>query len=112
MFINQQNIAYDHDAGCTERRLSGLKFGGPAHLICGLQGLLSEAKAEIRSVLSQHGISNFVIKPVMRNYAFELASIPRGMQWVLKVKYPSTARTLPLGLTGNLPCTTSLYCNQ
>ena len=56
----------------------------------------------MRATLTQHGITKFVIKPVKRNYAFELATIPRREQWVLKVKFAATSSKLPLGLTGLL----------
>ena len=65
-----------------------------------LQALATNVKAEVRAALSHHRISKFVIKPVQRDYAFELATIPRKKQWVLKVKYPATSPQLPLGLTG------------
>ncbi len=68
-----------------------------------LQELAAELKAEVREVLKQHGVDNFVLKPVRRSYAFELAEIPRGEQWVLKVRYPASKPSLPLGLAGK-PC--------
>ena len=64
------------------------------------QALAANVKAEVRAALSHHGISKFVIKPVQRQYAFEMATIPRKKQWVLKVKYAATSPQLPLGLTG------------
>ena len=64
------------------------------------QELAAELKAEAREVLRQHGVDNFVLKPVRRSYAFELAEIPRGEQWVLKVRYPASKPPLPLGLSG------------
>ena len=67
-----------------------------------VQALAGKVKAEVRSTLTQHGITKFVIKPVKRNYAFELATIPRKEQWVLKVKFAATSSRLPLGLTGLL----------
>ena len=69
------------------------------------QELAAELKAEVREVLKQHGVDNFVLKPVRRSYAFELAEIPRGEQWVLKVRYPASKPSLPLGLSGK-PCPT------
>ena len=67
-----------------------------------LQELAAELKAEVRDVLKKHGIDNFVLKPVRRSYAFELAEVPRGEQWVLKVRYPASKPALPLGLSGKL----------
>ena len=63
-------------------------------------------KKEVRHALAAGGVSKFVIKPVKRSYAFELASIPRQEQWVLKVNYPATYPQLKLGLTG-ARCSTS-----
>ena len=51
-------------------------------------------------MLKTHGIDNFVLKPVRRSYAFELAEVPRGEQWVLKVRYAASKPALPLGLSG------------
>jgi hypothetical protein len=67
----------------------------------------AELKAEAREVLRQHGVDNFVLKPVRRSYAFELAEIPRGEQWVLKVRYPASKPALPLGLSGAPPSLSS-----
>ena len=71
-----------------------------------MQALAGKVKAEVRATLTQHSITKFVIKPVKRNYAFELATIPRREQWVLKVKFAATSSKLPLGLTGLLLCHT------
>ena len=68
-----------------------------------LQELAAELKAEVREVLKQHGVDNFVLKPVRRSYAFELAEVPRGEQWALKVRYPASKPSLPLGLSGKPP---------
>lgn len=81
-------------------------------MVSDVQSLLTDTKAEVRSVLSHHGISNFVIKPVKRDYAFEMACIPRGKQWVLKVRLPSTAPTLPLGLTGAISLDMCIWLDQ
>ena len=54
-------------------------------------------------VLAEHGIDKFVIKPVRRNYAFELDSVPHGEQWVLKVRYSAAKPSLPNGLEGTRP---------
>ena len=65
-----------------------------------MQGLASELKAEVRELLATHGITSFVVKPVKRSYAFENRAIPHGQHWVLKVRYPGSLPTLPLGTTG------------
>lgn len=68
-----------------------------------LQELAAELKAEVREVLKSHGADVFVLKPVKRSYAFELAEIPRGEQWVLKARYAASKPALPLGLSGKPP---------
>lgn len=57
-------------------------------------------KAETRAVLQHYGITQFKIRPVRRNYAFEQPGVRHGMQWVLKVTYPASMPQLPLGLSG------------
>lgn len=47
-------------------------------------------KREIRSILNSQGVSNFTLVPVKRSYAFEKQEIPRGAQWVIKVKYAAS----------------------
>ena len=63
-------------------------------------------KAEVRAALAKHGVARFVIKPVRRSYAFERPGVPLGLQWVLKVRYPASAPTLPLDLAGVWPPST------
>lgn len=64
------------------------------------QELTTEVKAEMRAVLQHYGITQFKIRPVRRNYAFEQAGVAHAMQWVLKVTYPAGMPQLPLGLSG------------
>lgn len=66
-----------------------------------LQELTTEVKAEMRAVLQHYGITQFKIRPVRRNYAFEQAGVDHAMQWVLKVTYPAGMPHLPLGLSGD-----------
>lgn len=65
-----------------------------------VQELTTEVKAEMRAVLQHYGITQFKIRPVRRNYAFEQAGVAHAMQWVLKVTYPAGMPQLPLGLSG------------
>ncbi|KAL3153857.1 hypothetical protein ABBQ32_013429 [Trebouxia sp. C0010 RCD-2024] len=65
-----------------------------------LHELTTEMKAEVRSVLQHYGITQFKIRPVRRNYAFEQPGVAHAMQWVLKVTYPAAMPQLPLGLSG------------
>jgi len=66
-----------------------------------LQELTSEVKAEMRAMLQHYGITQFKIRPVRRNYAFEQAGVDHAIQWVLKVTYPAGMPQLPLGLSGD-----------
>ncbi|KAL3140237.1 hypothetical protein ABBQ38_004511 [Trebouxia sp. C0009 RCD-2024] len=65
-----------------------------------LHELTTEVKAEVRAVLQHYGITQFKIRPVRRNYAFEQPGVAHAMQWVLKVTYPAAMPQLPLGLSG------------
>ena len=71
-----------------------------------MQELTTEVKAEMRAVLQHYGITQFKIRPVRRNYAFEQPGVAHTMQWVLKVTYPASMPQLPLGLSG-----TPLQCS-
>jgi hypothetical protein len=64
------------------------------------QELAGNLKAEVRDLLARKGITKFVIKPVKRNYAFDNQNVPRGEQWVLKIRYDASLPMLDLGLTG------------
>ena len=67
--------------GRTEDKMALLKH---------LHALLGPLKAEVRQLLKGAGISTFTMVPVRRSYAFEEQHVPRGRQWVLKVKYPAS----------------------
>ena len=69
-------------------------------LLLGVQELTTEVKAELRAVLQHYGITQFKIRPVRRNYAFEQPGVAHALQWVLKVTYPAAMPQLPLGLSG------------
>jgi hypothetical protein len=64
------------------------------------QGAFTDVKAEIRQVLSDHGVTKMSMRPVRRSYAFEDRAVAPGEQWVLKVKYPGNQAALPAGLRG------------
>jgi hypothetical protein len=66
-----------------------------------LQQAFQEVKSEVRQVLAAHRITQMAMKPVLREYAWEDASMKRGRQWVLKVRYPATQPVLPHGLEGS-----------
>nr|CAB3446558.1 unnamed protein product [Digitaria exilis] len=53
-----------------------------------LHELASGLKSEIADKLSDLNVSNFVMTPVKRNYAFERTDLPNGEQYVLKINYP------------------------
>ena len=52
-------------------------------------------------MLLARGIEQFSMKPVKRLYCFEREDIPRGAQYVLKVRYPALNAPLPADLKGN-----------
>ena len=66
-----------------------------------LQGRAGDVKGEIRDMLLARGIEQFSMKPVKRLYCFEREDIPRGAQYVLKVRYPALNAPLPADLKGN-----------
>jgi len=69
-------------------------------LLKALQERCSGMKAELREVLHRHNVRSYRMVPVKRSYAFEQPEIPHGEQWVVKVRYPATESTLPVGLSG------------
>lgn len=80
-----------------------------------LQELTTELKMEVRAILQQHNVTQFKIRPVQRNYAFENPQVSHGLQWVLKVTYPASFPQLPLGLSGQpsfVTCATSSSCKR
>lgn len=62
--------------------------------------MFSPVKEEVRTLLTNRHITKFTMRPVKRTYAFEDKTLPRGQQYVLKVKFPASHAPLPLGLTG------------
>ena len=67
---------------------------GKGALLRCLQGRAAEVKGEVREMLLARGIETFSMKPVKRSYCFEREDIPRGAQYVLKVRYPRSPRRL------------------
>ncbi|KAM0843787.1 hypothetical protein ACQ4PT_057484 [Festuca glaucescens] len=65
-----------------------------------LHELASGLKSEVAEKLSDLNISNFVMTPVKRNYAFERMDIPTGEQYVLKINYPYKDMAVPSDLRG------------
>ncbi|KAG8054614.1 hypothetical protein GUJ93_ZPchr0001g30249 [Zizania palustris] len=65
-----------------------------------LHDLASGLKSEIADKLSDLSVSNFVMTPVKRNYAFERTDLPNGEQYVLKINYPYKDPVLPSDLRG------------
>lgn len=60
-------------------------------------------------MLQHYGITQFKIRPVRRNYAFEQPGVAHAMQWVLKVTYPAAMPQLPLGLSGEQTSSTTIF---
>ncbi len=46
------------------------------------------------------GLGKVAMQPRQRAYAFERPEIPHGRQWVLKVKVPAAAPTMPQDMAG------------
>ncbi|KAL5220905.1 hypothetical protein ABZP36_025618 [Zizania latifolia] len=65
-----------------------------------LHDLALGLKSEIADKLSDFNVSNFVMTPVKRNYAFERTDLPNGEQYVLKINYPYKDPVLPADLRG------------
>ncbi|KAM0855535.1 hypothetical protein ACQ4PT_049707 [Festuca glaucescens] len=65
-----------------------------------LHELASGLKREVAEKFSDLNISNFVMTPVKRNYAFERTDIPTGEQYVLKINYPYKDTVVPSDLRG------------
>jgi DNA polymerase alpha subunit A len=79
-------------SAATEARLA---------LLRALHSRAADLKEELRTVMRRHGVRNFRVVPVRRDYAFEQDDVPRGKQWCLKVRIPATEPRLPLGLRGD-----------
>lgn len=77
-----------------------------------MQEVTTEVKAEMRAVLQHYGITQFKIRPVRRNYAFEQVGVTHAMQWVLKVTYPASMPQLPLGLSGEAGISTGATASR
>jgi DNA polymerase alpha subunit A len=65
-----------------------------------LQVKAADVKNEIRSMMLQRGIETFTMKPVKRSYCFERDDIPRGSQYVIKVRCSAASPALPGDLKG------------
>jgi len=65
-----------------------------------LQTRAKDVKDEVREILLARGIESFTMKPVKRSYCFERDDIPRGCQYVLKVRCPAAGPALPVDLKG------------
>ena len=57
---------------------------------------------ELRTALLARGVTTITaMKTVRRHYAFERDDVPRGAQYVVKVKYPASQPATPSDLRGN-----------
>ncbi|XP_023729071.1 DNA polymerase alpha catalytic subunit [Lactuca sativa] len=65
-----------------------------------LHEMASGLKANIKKQLLDRNVSNFSMKPVKRNYAFERSDIERKENYVLKISYPFKDPPLPSDLKG------------
>lgn len=69
-------------------------------LLRALQLRAADVKAELREMLLARGVEHFSMKPVKRSYCFERGDVPRGSQYVVKVRYPAANAPLPADVRG------------
>ena len=104
LFFVPTNLITSPEISALSAAVEGGKEGAAQakkSLIPVLHAAFSEVKAEVRELLTQHGVTQMTMKPVLRQYAFENKTVRHGKQWVLKVRYPATQPALPLGVTGH-----------
>ncbi|GJV86508.1 DNA polymerase alpha catalytic subunit [Tanacetum coccineum] len=65
-----------------------------------LHEMASGLKTNVTKLLLDRNVSNFSMKPVKRNYAFERSDIERKEQYVLKISYPFKDPPLSADLKG------------
>ena len=68
--------------------------------LCTTQGMANSLKEELKEMLLDRGITSFSMVPVKRSYGFERRDVPRGEQYVIKVRVPASAPALPSDLSG------------
>nr|XP_043631104.1 DNA polymerase alpha catalytic subunit [Erigeron canadensis] len=76
----------------------------PADFHTKLHEMASALKTNIAEQLLDRNVSNFSMKPVKRNYAFERSDIERRANYVLKISYPFKDPPLPADLKGQTFC--------
>ena len=83
----------EDDSGASEAAaaLASAKDALSKHL----HAKCASLKSELRALLGKHGISNYTMSPVKRTYAFENPRIPRGEQYVVKIRYPASLPCVP-----------------
>ncbi|KAL4577433.1 hypothetical protein LXL04_013542 [Taraxacum kok-saghyz] len=86
-----------------ERDLEESKIS-PATFHTKLHEMASGLKANITKQLLDRNVSNFSMKPVKRNYAFERTDLERKESYVLKISYPFKDSPLPSDLKGETFC--------
>ncbi|PWA66889.1 DNA polymerase alpha catalytic subunit [Artemisia annua] len=69
-----------------------------------LHEMASGLKTNLTKLLLDRNVSNFSMKPVKRNYAFERSDIERKEHYVLKISYPFKDPPLPADLKGETFC--------
>ncbi|KAL8247014.1 hypothetical protein R6Q59_008230 [Mikania micrantha] len=76
----------------------------PKEFLTKLHEMASGLKANLTKQLLDQNVSNFCMKPVKRNYAFERFDIERKESYVLKISYPFKDPPLSSDLKGETFC--------
>ncbi|KAK9061861.1 hypothetical protein SSX86_019045 [Deinandra increscens subsp. villosa] len=76
----------------------------PVDFLTKLHEMASGLKADLRKQLLKRNVSNFSMKPVKRNYAFERSDIECKENYVLKISYPFKDPPLSSDLKGETFC--------
>ncbi|KAH9711929.1 DNA polymerase alpha catalytic subunit [Citrus sinensis] len=96
LFQTDEIMKLEKDA--EESRISPMAFRKK------LQDVALGLKTEIANQLLNLNVSNYIVSPVKRRYAFGHAEIPAGENYVLKINYPFKDPPLPADLKGENFC--------
>ncbi|KAJ0704122.1 putative DNA-directed DNA polymerase [Helianthus annuus] len=101
---NMQRCIYAIPSGHAFNETAILKLEeskvSPADFLTKLHEMASGLKADLTKQLLDRNVSNFSMKPVKRNYAFERSDIERREHYVLKISYPFKDPPLSSDLKG------------
>ncbi|KAI3799023.1 hypothetical protein L1987_34311 [Smallanthus sonchifolius] len=101
---NMQRCIYAIPSGPVFEETGILKLEeskiSPTDFLTKLHEMASGLKADLTKQLLDRNVSNFSMKPVKRNYAFERSDIERKENYVLKISYPFKDPPLSSDLKG------------